>query len=282
MAIERFPGNVRIGVLHKRVTQVESPCPDRIEAKVLLMVLLAGHQRFRVDDSEFTLSTRGRPAGAGGAALLLRLERPAELQYLSNSGDPLVKLSVATDPGWLDAVCPQGALRGHGAFRMVEMDEPFARVAGRLVGTARGPQPAAARLSRLSLGLELLRRALELSEREPVSACDPAPAGPPAWRTDRVLRVLDAHLDDPAFGAEELALACGMSLRTLQRACRDGLDQTPADLIRLRRLEAAAEALRLGRISVGQAAYRAGYSTQGNFATAFKRHFGVSPSALRS
>ncbi|CAM5502008.1 AraC family transcriptional regulator OS=Stutzerimonas stutzeri OX=316 GN=CXK95_03430 PE=4 SV=1 [Stutzerimonas stutzeri] len=50
---------------------------------------------------------------------------------------------------------------------------------------------------------------------------------------------------------------------------------------RARRLLQARQALEREGISVNEAAWRAGYNSAANFATAFKRQFGISPRQVR-
>jgi AraC-like DNA-binding protein len=50
---------------------------------------------------------------------------------------------------------------------------------------------------------------------------------------------------------------------------------------RRRLLDAARIALEREGISVNEAAHRAGYTSAANFATAFRRQFGIAPSQLR-
>jgi len=50
---------------------------------------------------------------------------------------------------------------------------------------------------------------------------------------------------------------------------------------RARRLLQARQALEREGISVNEAAWRAGYNSPANFATAFKRQFGISPRQVR-
>jgi AraC-like DNA-binding protein len=47
------------------------------------------------------------------------------------------------------------------------------------------------------------------------------------------------------------------------------------------RLQAARDAMDKDGLTIGQAAFLAGYSSPANFSTAFKRVFGISPSEAR-
>ncbi|WP_425487890.1 helix-turn-helix transcriptional regulator [Microvirga lupini] len=72
-----------------------------------------------------------------------------------------------------------------------------------------------------------------------------------------------------------------MSTSSLQRHFRAAFGMTVFEFIRNEKLNEAWRLLMQEGISVGEAAYRAGYSSAANFTTAFKRRFGVLPKHLR-
>lgn len=92
--------------------------------------------------------------------------------------------------------------------------------------------------------------------------------------------LLDSGAAD-SWSLADIALELGLHENTLQRRFREAHDCTVFDYLRRRRLDQAHAALLEGA-SVTQAALAAGYGNPGNFATAFKRLFGVSPRSVRS
>jgi AraC family transcriptional activator of pobA len=84
------------------------------------------------------------------------------------------------------------------------------------------------------------------------------------------------HHDAPHY-ADEL----GVPQAALSRALAGVTGRTTKELITDRRMLEAARLLRFSDMSVGEIAYRAGYSDQLYFSRAFKRQFGGSPSAYR-
>ena len=79
----------------------------------------------------------------------------------------------------------------------------------------------------------------------------------------------------------QLARDAGVSPRTLQRQFAAVHGVAIFDYVRLRRLDRARRLLEREGISVAQAAHLAGYSSAANFATAFRRRFGLSPRQAR-
>ncbi|TJZ65821.1 helix-turn-helix transcriptional regulator [Chitiniphilus eburneus] len=80
----------------------------------------------------------------------------------------------------------------------------------------------------------------------------------------------------------DIAAELGLSVSALQRQFRAAFGCTVFDYLRRRRLEEARVALARGGVSVTEAALQAGYGSPANFATAFRRLFGLSPGSLRS
>ncbi|MGU3575524.1 helix-turn-helix transcriptional regulator [Brucellaceae bacterium C25G] len=68
---------------------------------------------------------------------------------------------------------------------------------------------------------------------------------------------------------------------SLQRLFRKALGCSVFDHIRVKRMKRALTALQTSSIHIAQAAYIAGYTNPANFATAFKKTFGISPTEAR-
>lgn len=99
-------------------------------------------------------------------------------------------------------------------------------------------------------------------------------------RLGRVRERLDEESGDiPPLS--DLARDAGVSMRTLQRRFVEAYGMTVLDYARRRRLELARELLERDDVSVAQAAHAAGYAHPANFATAFRRHFGMMPREAR-
>ena len=96
---------------------------------------------------------------------------------------------------------------------------------------------------------------------------------------DKMQGVIDAHLADAQFGVDQLASELLMSRRQLLRKLRALTDETPAVLLRQRRLEQAASLLRTGELSVKEVSYAVGFLSNSSFTRAFRQAYGMSPSA---
>lgn len=92
--------------------------------------------------------------------------------------------------------------------------------------------------------------------------------------------LIEANLER-AWTIAELAEEAGLTRASFLAKFYREFGVSPMDYLRTRRLDVAREALVYGRVSVTQAALGAGYANPANFATAFRRRFGVVPSKLR-
>lgn len=94
----------------------------------------------------------------------------------------------------------------------------------------------------------------------------------------RVAAAAQDRLGDPAFGPTQLAAAVGLSPRHLRRRLADATGEGPGDLLRRLRFERAVALLAAGA-RVKEAGHLAGFGGPAAFRAAFRRRYGVSPSA---
>lgn len=90
---------------------------------------------------------------------------------------------------------------------------------------------------------------------------------------------LEDHIEDE-LNLNGIARSIGMAVNSMQRSFKATYSMTVMDYIRERRLEVAKEAIERDGLSIAQAAHKARYNSPANFATAFKRVYGFSPSDL--
>ena len=100
-------------------------------------------------------------------------------------------------------------------------------------------------------------------------------------RLQRLVERLDSGEAD-GWSLDQIARETGVNATTLQRQFRSFKGMTVFEYQRGRRLNGAREALEREGATVTEAAWRAGYNSPANFATAFKRQFGISPRQVRS
>ena len=98
---------------------------------------------------------------------------------------------------------------------------------------------------------------------------------------EEAVAVIEAEYERP-LTLEQVARRIATSPRQLQRAFAEAGDSSFVRCLTRVRMERAAQLLRQDSLSVGEVAWAVGYERHSSFTKAFRRHHGVSPSALRN
>ncbi len=220
----------------------------------------------------------GRQARPCGAVLTLHAPEDFERRARAGTRERMVVLTLA--PAWLEASGLDSErsrphlslLRWHPSARAIALAEQLIR-------------PDA--LSGDLLGLQQESRALELIGEALAQTGERMAAPPAALRPAEYARVsrLRHRLEQGEFDGmalDGIAQACACNASTLQQHFRLAFGTTIVDYLRDCRLQRAADALQRCGVSVARAAEIAGYSSQANFSTAFRRRFGLTPKQLRT
>ncbi|WP_230533393.1 helix-turn-helix transcriptional regulator [Microvirga roseola] len=259
------------------------------EAGTSFFLFLEGTVDVRLGDRSFTL---GAPDGARGRqplqGTIINCAERDVLTRMSAKGWRIRNVVVTLPQDWCDTEPDLGSaderiLRRFCATHLASASwTPSPRIVS-LAEQILRPPPYQELLQRLyieSLSLEIAGEAL---------SCLASEAGPQqtALRT-RDYERLRAIAEQLSSGGslpgsiEEIARDAGMSSSSLQRLFRAAFGITVYEFIRSARLDEARRLLMQDGVSVSEAAYRAGYSSAANFATAFKRRFGISPKHVRA
>ncbi len=141
--------------------------------------------------------------------------------------------------------------------------------------------------------LRLASRALELLYEALASQCRQDGQGEMVKGSlrprdqDRMLRLrsfIDSEIQQPfatPTRVQDLGRRFGLSASALQRQFRSAFGTSVDEYRRAMRLHQARTSLEQG-LSISEAAFQAGYASAANFATAFRRQFGMSPKRLCS
>lgn len=247
-----------------------------------IVLLLAGDIDASVGPRSLKLS-----GSAGAVATLTSLAEPERFVRRAQRGRHARKVSIGIEPRWLEDSGIAGAL-GRGVLAALTPHLTVRDWRPSLRATAIAEQlvhPPAYEPVLQNLYLE--SRALDLALEAFVGstgAATPAHA-PMAPRDLRRLQDFIDWLDSgeaDGLPLAELARRACANPTTLQQRFRQARGCSVFEYLRTRRLAAARNALEQQGLSVAEAAELAGYSSAANFATAFKRQFGLSPSACRA
>lgn len=94
---------------------------------------------------------------------------------------------------------------------------------------------------------------------------------------DKVISLVNEHIEDDAFDIDALANEVCMSRSSLYRKIKVITGMSPVELVRNTKLKRSYELLKEGRMNISQVAYAAGFSNPKYFSTCFKEQFGISP-----
>ncbi|RQO62443.1 hypothetical protein DBR47_04195 [Paucibacter sp. KBW04] len=220
-----------------------------------------------------TFGGQAQRLGESGQAelALISLHRPARFERKDAAGLAEHRLSLQISQQWLDQAGLRLPSRHLGAERP-RMGRALQDLGRGLLGQAQAG--AATGLARLRLEcqcLELLSEALSQAEQ------GAAPSPPERMQLAREL--LDSGAADH-WSLADIALELDLHENTLQRHFRAAHGCSVFEYLRRRRLARAHALLRQGA-SVAQAALEAAFESPANFATAFKKQYGISPSQVK-
>ena len=94
---------------------------------------------------------------------------------------------------------------------------------------------------------------------------------------DRLMKAINANLDDSDFNVEALCDEVGISRTQLHRKLKEMTGVSTAEFIRNIRLNEAARLLKEHKVNATQVAYAVGFANYSHFSTTFRKFFGMSP-----
>ena len=96
---------------------------------------------------------------------------------------------------------------------------------------------------------------------------------------ERIMKVVNKHLDNPEFSVEVLAQEVGLSRVHVHRKLKELTNLSARDFIKNIRLQQAAKLLSDDKkLTVSEAAYATGFTNLSHFSSSFREKFGMSPS----
>ncbi|SAH81251.1 enterobactin-dependent positive regulator [Bordetella trematum] len=237
-----------------------------------LLLTLTGGADLSVDGQMLA-----RRPGLAGHALIWGAGQMYRLQRQSRRGDIDRSVLISLAPAWLQSRLPdthplRQAGAGHLDLRRHALTRPSLAVLQQLLQPPRQDDDL--------LPLYLESRVLELLHQVAQGLRETAGVKLSRRKFLRMAQVreeLESGMADH-WSLAEIAARHHLSVNTLQRHFRAAWDASVDEYRRDARLRRARCALEREGLSVAQAAEIAGYSSPANFATAFRRAFGMAPS----
>ena len=98
---------------------------------------------------------------------------------------------------------------------------------------------------------------------------------------NRVTKLINENLDNPALNVEMIAKEIGISRVHLYRKLKELTNQSARDYVRNIRLKQAGDLLASKNLSVSEVTYATGFSHVSKFSSSFKDFYGVSPKVYK-
>lgn len=265
---------------------LEADCPPHIGVKVFL----SGSVDARFGTLRLPMPTRELTSATWQPiAMLVAQPKTERFVRKSHGATPLRKVTVSFSIDWLkNRVRDCGGswnafeefARCHLAIRTWRPSLQAIEACEQII-TA--PQKTGMQYSLHTESRALLLISEALAQLVDVQDSSPGPTGLVRPQDHRRLRDLDQFLasyEGGTLSAEDLAQSVSTSANTLRRLVRKAYGESLLTYARKKRLEVARALLEEGRTTITSAAFVAGYADASNFATAFKRQFGLSPSSV--
>ncbi len=268
------------------VTMQDAAVKFPVNAAVTVAIVLRGRVRGAFDNVPFDLDAREQPVG-----FIWSLSQPVMLHRELEKGDDVCKVMISAKYDWVVKRVRNGDHRHAGiddfihAGISVHKWQPSRRAIALTDQLLYPPtdDPLFRDLYAESRGLEIFAEALGSLRRVSTDTGEGA-VEPDALdhhqKAQEIRDYIAGHILDD-LSLSDLSRILGMSVASLQRTFKNAYGMTIKDFIRESRLIAARDAMEKDGLTIGQAAWMAGYSSPANFATAFKRVFGISPSDAR-
>jgi len=259
---------------------------NTVGPRLSFVLFLRGQSQVSYGDLSLTLghpSARHVPEGVA-----VSMNEPVQFRRQARRGSHIRKLVVSLTPGWFEGRgegvgATDGAIRrfmdSHLATRVWKPSSRLLTLADQMLNPP-GYDALLASLYWESRALDIACEALA-SLGEGAASAEQGLRPQEYRRLQRLVELLDSGEAD-AWTLDHIARETGVNATTLQRQFRLFKGMTVFEYQRARRLNMAREALEREGSSVTEAAWRAGYNSPANFATAFKRQFGINPRQLRA
>ncbi|MFT4247484.1 MAG: AraC family transcriptional regulator [Pseudomonas sp.] len=260
----------------------------RVEDQVRIVLVLEGALDIAYGDSPLELAAQG-PRRADAA--VVALSEPEEFRRVIHRGDYARRISIGLERQWIEqsllgdtrvaATESERFLRRHLSTSCWRASPHARAIAEQMLN----PPPLPSGLVGMYLESRAIELVLEAWSRQGALTGTAAPPArglrPAAFRRMCELKAWLQENAAATLSIERICAHAGTSPATLQRHFRLAHGMSVFEFLQRTRLQQARHALEYAGADVSAAALIAGYSNPANFATAFKRHYGLSPGQVR-
>lgn len=262
----------------------DSSCVSELPASIVFNLMLEGQADFALGKQRYSLEA-GPKNEAQCSAIILG--DPETLVRYTKKGVASEKLSLIAERSWLESRAKNreekqrldSIFSQHCAFRYWQPSDKIIQLAIELFST----EPSDCTYQYLIKEAQAIRLlSICLDEMEQLSQLK-MPVDQHVSSQYHLDGELKSHIDqmlDQCATLENIAESLSCSVSTLQRRFKASYGIPVIHYCRHRRLDMAKRELTLNGVTIGEAAYIAGYKHPSNFISAFKKRFNVTPTEL--
>lgn len=283
LSFDKLPSGISIHCADIIETQ-EATSSAEIPAGLSINVLIEGHVDFALGSQRYQIATNEKPM-----LFVLSTPSPQVFTRFLHKGEQTKKLNISLTKSWLVQRCQ--SREDHETIDKIlcvstpvsQLNCPIelAELAHKTIAS-HNQKNLVNQLQLEQHAIEIFNQCFPLLMNEALVATQPnnqnllsTPLGSPERYESKIIALIDKQLS-----LNDIATKAGASVSTLQRYFKKHHHMTLAEFIRLKKLERARHQIIIERLSIGEAAYIAGYNHSSNFITAFKKQYGVTPAEL--
>lgn len=259
----------------------------QVDDQLRIVLVLEGSLDIAYGGSRINLTSSG-PQHTDTAMVVL--SEPEEFRRIIHRGDYARRISIGLQRQWIEqSLLGDARLSAAGTEQFIRRHlaasrwraSPHARA---IAEQMLNPPPLPAELAGMYLESRAIELIVEAWSQHRLAGAEPRPSRglrPSAFQRMCELKTWLQENAASALSIERICAHAGTSPATLQRHFRLAHGTSVFEFLLDTRLQQARDALEYQGADVGTAAQIAGYASPANFATAFKRHYGLSPVQVR-
>lgn len=272
----------------------EPGCSDdedfhEIWPKFMVMVFFSGHQTFEIDGQFFSPGVSDKPR-IRPKVFLLNIAKFCNIRFFNVTGENLTKVMVSAPRTWIERIFENfdPSARSLQPFLSEHLQNYSFYPNATIVHSARQILNPPDNISQELLKLHERKMGMEVLYESCLSYINDHQSkdGKPTINyshfdiAQNARNYILSHLEKE-LRATVIANALGVTMSTLNRAFKTVYDETISGFICKERMKKARFLLETQGMAVSQAGYLVGYYNPSNFATAYRREYGIAPKEHR-
>lgn len=282
-----IPEHIFVGHIKNQPSCSDDEELHEIWPKFMVMVFFDGGQKFEIDGTYFSPGVCEKPR-LKPTVFLLSITKFSKIRFFDIKQGNLTKVMVSAPRTWVERIFESfdsnarglnSFLSGHLQTATFFANEKILRPAHQILNPPKTISPELLKLHERRMGIDLLYESC-LSFLESRQSSSKNIRYSHFDIAEGAKNFIFDHIDKDITAAQ-IADSLNVTISTLQRAFKTFNHQPMSDFIRKERMKKARFLLENKGLAVSQVGYCVGYNNPSNFATAYRREYGVAPKEHR-